>query len=146
MLDKDGLRVGGGWVGGWFHQNNATSWLHLASWNLPDSQLSWVSKMEPSVAKRSKGGISTTIENVDYFETRGVWNFTFLQRGLNACGSGANSMVTNKANNGSNWIVCYSLNAWISTALAGLPHMWSPFYMAKVWPWFWWCMGGLVVR
>ena len=31
--------------------NKATSWLHLASWNLPDSQLSWESKMEPSVAK-----------------------------------------------------------------------------------------------
>ena len=41
--------VGGGWVvipSG----NNTTSWLHLASWNLPDSQLSWESKMEPSVA------------------------------------------------------------------------------------------------
>ena len=33
---------------------NATSWLHLASWNLPDSQLSWESKMEPSVAKIKK--------------------------------------------------------------------------------------------
>ena len=31
--------------------NTTTSWLHLASWNLPDSQLSWESKMEPSVAK-----------------------------------------------------------------------------------------------
>ena len=31
-------------------KNNATSWLHLARWNLPDSQLSWESKMEPSVA------------------------------------------------------------------------------------------------
>ena len=40
----------GGWVGG-FHENNATLWLHLASWNLPDSQISWESKMEPSVAK-----------------------------------------------------------------------------------------------
>ena len=49
----------GGWVGGWmdgwmdgwvFTGNNATSWLHLASWNLPDSQLNWESKMEPSVA------------------------------------------------------------------------------------------------
>ena len=30
-----------GWVGGWvyYSDNNATSWLHLASWNLPDSQL-----------------------------------------------------------------------------------------------------------
>ena len=33
---KDGLRV----AGGWFHENNATLWLHLASWNLLDSQLS----------------------------------------------------------------------------------------------------------
>ena len=42
----------GGWVGaGWSKlENNATLWLHLASWNLPDSQLSWESKMEPSVA------------------------------------------------------------------------------------------------
>ena len=31
-----------GWVAGWpvIAGNNATSWLHLASWNLPDSQLS----------------------------------------------------------------------------------------------------------
>ena len=32
-------KMGWGWVGGWFHQNNATSWLHLASWYLPDFQL-----------------------------------------------------------------------------------------------------------
>ena len=36
----------GGWVAGWvagwvvYQSNNATLWLHLASWNLPDSQLS----------------------------------------------------------------------------------------------------------
>ena len=32
----------GGWVGGGVSQseNNATLWLYLASWNLPDSQLS----------------------------------------------------------------------------------------------------------
>ena len=29
---------------------NTTLWLHLASWNLLDSQLSWGSKMESSVA------------------------------------------------------------------------------------------------
>ena len=39
------LRVGGrvgGWPGGRvvYQSNNATLWLHLASWNLPDSQLS----------------------------------------------------------------------------------------------------------
>ena len=40
-------------VGGWVVplENQSTSQLHLASWNLPDSQLSWESKMEPSVAK-----------------------------------------------------------------------------------------------
>ena len=40
-------------MGGWMilSGNIATSWLHLASWNLPDSQLSWESKMESSVAK-----------------------------------------------------------------------------------------------
>ena len=27
-------------IGGWFHDNNATLWLHLASWTLPDFQLS----------------------------------------------------------------------------------------------------------
>ena len=38
---KDVLRVGGEWVGGWFWvENNATLWLHLASWELPDSPLS----------------------------------------------------------------------------------------------------------
>ena len=52
---KDGLQVGG-WVGGarayhYWHENNATFWLHLASWDLPDCQPSWESKMEPSVAK-----------------------------------------------------------------------------------------------
>ena len=32
----------GGWLGGWFQLHNiATSWLHLASWNLPDFQHSW---------------------------------------------------------------------------------------------------------
>ena len=37
-------------VGGWSQsENNATLWLHLASWDLPDSQLSLESKMEPSV-------------------------------------------------------------------------------------------------
>ena len=43
-------RVGGWWVGN-YSDNNAFLWLHLASWNLPDSQLSRESKMEPSVAK-----------------------------------------------------------------------------------------------
>ena len=40
------------WVGGWFHDNNAKLWLHFASWNLPDSLLSWESNMEPRVAMR----------------------------------------------------------------------------------------------
>ena len=32
----------GGWVAGWvvYQSNNVTLWLHLASWNLPISQLS----------------------------------------------------------------------------------------------------------
>ena len=40
------------WVGGgWFlSENITTSLLHLASWDLPDFQISWESKMEPSVA------------------------------------------------------------------------------------------------
>ena len=38
-------------AGGWFHDNNATLWLHLESWTLPDFQLSWKSNMERSVAK-----------------------------------------------------------------------------------------------
>ena len=40
------------WVGGWMipSGNITTSWLHLASWNLPDSQLSYEPKMKPSVA------------------------------------------------------------------------------------------------
>ena len=40
-------RAGGsadGWV---LTGNNATPWLHLASWSLTNSQLSWESKMEP---------------------------------------------------------------------------------------------------
>ena len=50
----------GGWVGrgvyvlGGHHlHNHTTSWLHLASWNLPDSQLSWESKMEPECGNSS---------------------------------------------------------------------------------------------
>ena len=41
----------GGWVGGRLipSGNITTSWLHLASWKLPDFQLSGKSKMEPSV-------------------------------------------------------------------------------------------------
>ena len=39
-----------GWVGGRPLHNHATPWFHLASWNLLESQLSWKSKMEPSVA------------------------------------------------------------------------------------------------
>ena len=35
-----------------YQSNNATLWLHLASWDLPDSQLSWEFKIEPSVAKK----------------------------------------------------------------------------------------------
>ena len=35
------------WCGGWFQLHNiATLWLHLASWNLPDFQYSWESRME----------------------------------------------------------------------------------------------------
>ena len=50
IFNKENLY--GGWVGWWMipSGNITTSWLHLASWNLPDSQLSWESKMEPSVA------------------------------------------------------------------------------------------------
>ena len=33
-------RVGSGLAGSVLAGNNTTSWLHLASWNLPDSQLS----------------------------------------------------------------------------------------------------------
>ena len=43
-----------GRVGSVLTKNNNTSWLHLASWNLLDSQLSLVSKMEPSVAISTK--------------------------------------------------------------------------------------------
>ena len=32
-------------------ENITTPWLHLASWNLPNYQINWESKMEPSVAK-----------------------------------------------------------------------------------------------
>ena len=42
--------MGGGWLVGNYSENNATSWIHLASWNLPDFELSWESKMESSVA------------------------------------------------------------------------------------------------
>ena len=52
-LPKLPSRWVGGQVGGWvvIAGNITTLWLHLASWNLPGSQLNWESKMEPSVAK-----------------------------------------------------------------------------------------------
>ena len=40
-----------------------TSWLHLASWNLPDSQLSWESKMEPSVAIITSNNSISCLDN-----------------------------------------------------------------------------------
>ena len=41
------------WVAGWLIplENTTTTWLHLASWNLQDSELSWESKMEPECGK-----------------------------------------------------------------------------------------------
>ena len=43
-----------GWVGGWFQLHFiATSWLHLASWNLPDFQLCWESKIEPECGNKT---------------------------------------------------------------------------------------------
>ena len=41
------LVAGGRWrVGGWFPQNTATAWPHLASWYLPDFQLYWGKKLQ----------------------------------------------------------------------------------------------------
>ena len=69
---RDIQNIGGGWVdgwmGGWFLTgNNTTSWLHLASWNLQDFQLSWKSNMKPSVAiyeiKYSKGCIELNTDD-----------------------------------------------------------------------------------
>ena len=52
QANPSGGRVRSGWARAYSIgvENNAILWLHLASWNLPDSQLSWASKMEPSVA------------------------------------------------------------------------------------------------
>ena len=47
--EEQGLIKRGARANHYQHDYNATSWLHLASWNLPDSQLSLESKMEPSV-------------------------------------------------------------------------------------------------
>ena len=48
-------------VGEWFQLHFiATSWLHLASWNLLESQLSWEFKMEPSVTKEISDTDSTS--------------------------------------------------------------------------------------
>ena len=57
--------MGGGWVGGW-PQNNSTSWLHLVSWNLPDSQISWKSKLEPSVAIFGFGLAKAELKNQNF--------------------------------------------------------------------------------
>ena len=50
------VRLTAGWVGGWSSDYSTTSWLHLASWNLPDSQPSWESKMEPECGKKTYTG------------------------------------------------------------------------------------------
>ena len=44
----------GGWVGGWPSDYSTTSWLHFASRNLPDSQASWESKMEPECGNKEE--------------------------------------------------------------------------------------------
>ena len=49
---------------GWSEaDNNATAWLHLASWNLPDSQLR-ESKMEPRVEKISRKNFRNIYRNI----------------------------------------------------------------------------------
>ena len=53
-----------------YSDNNATLWLHLASWNLPDSQLSWESKMEPSVPIWLK----SRHRRIFYFLARWQWS------------------------------------------------------------------------
>ena len=65
-----------GQVGGWvvLSGKNTTSWLHLASWNLPDSQLSWESKMEPSVAIR---------EGVKWIQNNGLFHFLCMKQDRN---------------------------------------------------------------
>ena len=45
--DEIHSRLTAGWLAGPVSDYSTTLWLHLASWNLPDSQLSWESKMEP---------------------------------------------------------------------------------------------------
>ena len=49
-------------------ENNTTSWLHLASRNLPDSQLSCESKMEPSMAITTTATTTTILVGVDTIE------------------------------------------------------------------------------
>ena len=49
---------------GYHQENNTTSWLHLASWDLPDSQFSWESKMEPSVAIWEYISLNSTILSI----------------------------------------------------------------------------------
>ena len=62
-------------VGGWSKpENNATLWLHLSSWNFTDSQFSWESKMESSVAKK------------ETYTQRGDTAHTFLIGGTIWCG------------------------------------------------------------
>ena len=50
----------GGWLGGHHLHNHTTSWLHLASWNLPDYQLCWESKMEPKCGNNHETSSQTT--------------------------------------------------------------------------------------
>ena len=66
----------------WFHENNATLWLHLASLSLPNFQLSWKSKMEPSVAKKFK-----TQNDGCPGEPR--WVCEHLERGVHGVAEGA---------------------------------------------------------
>ena len=54
------------WVGGHHLHNHTTSWLHLASWNLPDSQLSWESKVAPSMAILSPVQTGNRIPHDEY--------------------------------------------------------------------------------
>ena len=70
-----------GWVGGWSSDYSTPSWLHLASLNLPDSQLSWESKMEPKRGNKSCETkmwtkVMSIISNTNFEQN--LWTFVMI--------------------------------------------------------------------
>ena len=67
IFDGAKTQEDGGWIdggmGGFLSGNNITLWLHLASWDFPNFQISLKSKMDLSVAIMVKTSLAPLVSN-----------------------------------------------------------------------------------